>query len=257
MGKESHGSEHIVELVRENIAQKSDVIKLMMASATRPVDLDAAELTAAIGEAHRNNIPVAVHANFSRDSISAAVAAHCDSLEHGFILDEPIISDMLTHDVALCPTILALRAVSEHAQAWSARGGADVVAAAQRSRHDAERSFTAALTAGVRIIAGTDAGVTRVGFDALPKELECMVEWGMSPARAIRSATLDAAMVLRRTELGVIEAGSAADLVLLAANPLQDITALRMIEGIVQDGRVISIPDQARSGRSASGGLQT
>lgn len=239
MGRQSRGTAHIAELVRESVAKQSDVIKLMMASASRPIDLSAAELAAAIKVAHDAGIPVAVHANFSSRSIEAAVVAGCDSLEHGFELTTSIIATMLEKNVALCPTIVTIRGVVENADFWAERSGAQIVAAARRSLSAAEHGFRAALAADVTIIAGTDAGVPMVGFDTLPTELQYMVELGMPPARAIRAATLDAALVLRRPNLGVVEIGAVADLVLVEADPLRDIRALRRIKSVIQDGKIV------------------
>jgi adenine deaminase len=93
--------------------------------------------------------------------------------------------------------------------------------------------------AGVKLLAGTDVPVfvTLPGFD-LHRELGLMVEAGLSPAVALRTATLEPARYLGATDsLGTVAAGKLADLVLLDANPLADIHNTTKIRGVVANGR--------------------
>jgi len=94
--------------------------------------------------------------------------------------------------------------------------------------------------AGVRILAGTDAVDTHnvVGF-SLPKELELLVEAGLTPLQALQSATMEPARYFGRRDLGSIAVGKVADLLLLSANPLDDIRHLKSIEAVVVAGRLL------------------
>jgi imidazolonepropionase-like amidohydrolase len=101
--------------------------------------------------------------------------------------------------------------------------------------------------AGVRLLAGTDAGSTYdlPGFD-LHNELALLVRAGLTPLEALTAATSAAAEAAGlRGRVGLVQAGQAADLVLLDANPLADITNTRRIAGVVSAGRYLSQPDLA------------
>jgi imidazolonepropionase-like amidohydrolase len=110
-------------------------------------------------------------------------------------------------------------------------------AATLRARQlDAWRLLRDAVRAGVPVVAGTDKGVP--GF-SLQRELELYVEGGMTPLEALQTATLVPARVMKLDkELGTIEAGKRADLVLLAANPLDRISAVRTAQRVVANGRL-------------------
>ena len=99
--------------------------------------------------------------------------------------------------------------------------------------------------AGVKIIAGTDGpsiGSLLPGF-GLHHELELLVASGLSPLQALRAATLTAAEALGKNErLGTVEAGKFADMIVLDADPLQDVHNLTKISLLVQGGKTYS-PD--------------
>ena len=99
--------------------------------------------------------------------------------------------------------------------------------------------FRRALRTGVVIACGSDVGVFAHGENA--RELELMVEYGMTPAQALRAATATAAQVLRRgDEMGRIAPGLRADLVAVRGDPLQDIAALRAVVWVVSGGRIMA-----------------
>jgi imidazolonepropionase-like amidohydrolase len=95
--------------------------------------------------------------------------------------------------------------------------------------------------AGVRIAMGTDSGAfpARIPGWAEHRELELMVEAGLTPTQALVDATLQSAAVLGVTDRGTLEAGKRADFLVLAANPLQDIRNTRKIAGIWHGGREV------------------
>jgi imidazolonepropionase-like amidohydrolase len=102
--------------------------------------------------------------------------------------------------------------------------------------------------AGVLLLAGTDVGVPfQVPGISLHVELERLVEAGLSPLEALRTATLNPARVLEMVDsLGAIEPGKLADLVLLDANPLEDIRNTQKIRAVVADGRLYRRADLDR-----------
>jgi imidazolonepropionase-like amidohydrolase len=104
-----------------------------------------------------------------------------------------------------------------------------------------QATFGKAYKAGVKIAFGTDAGVFPHGENA--KEFAYMVEAGMPPLEAIRSATLGAAMLLDQSNrLGSIEPGYAADIVAVEGDPLQDITLLQKVQFVMKAGVVYKKP---------------
>lgn len=135
----------------------------------------------------------------------------------------------------------------EERRAWSA-----VAAEAQRMERPVRAVHRAALEtlfrivdvlhdAGVGFLAGTDCDVDLLapGF-AFHQELELLVRAGLTPLEALQTATLNAARYLgREAEMGTVEEGRMADLVLLDANPLEDIRNTRRIEAVVLDGRLL------------------
>jgi imidazolonepropionase-like amidohydrolase len=93
---------------------------------------------------------------------------------------------------------------------------------------------------GVRIVAGTDAGVIGTSFDSLHDELAVYVDVGLTPAEALRAATSAAAEALGLADRGRIDVGLRADLLLLDEDPLRDLAALRRPAAIVADGRLVT-----------------
>jgi len=130
--------------------------------------------------------------------------------------------------VALCPCLAANEAIVK----YSGRKGPVA------DRLNVGRvAFQRALAAGVTIACGSDAGVFKHGDNA--REIELMVEYGMTPAQALAAATRVAAQVLGRTDLGAIRADSRSGLVVLGGDPLQDIHNLRKVVAvIVGDGEI-------------------
>jgi imidazolonepropionase-like amidohydrolase len=104
----------------------------------------------------------------------------------------------------------------------------------------ARDAFRRALRTGVRIACGTDAGTPFNPHGNATEELVRMVEWGMTPLRAMRSATSDAAELLRLPHVGVVAEGAAADLVLYEANPMDAIEAVRTPAAVWRDGELVA-----------------
>ena len=103
-------------------------------------------------------------------------------------------------------------------------------------------TFGRAYKAGVKIVFGTDSGVSAHGDNAW--EFVYMVAAGMPPAEAIRSATLSPAIVLgREDQQGAIEAGLVADIIAVPGNPLEDVGLLRDVRFVMKDGVIYKSPD--------------
>jgi len=94
-----------------------------------------------------------------------------------------------------------------------------------------------AVRAGVQIALGTDAGGGAARHGRIAREAELMVECGLEPRDALIAATSSASKLIGEDERGTIEKGKIADLVLLDANPLENVSALRLIAAVFQGGR--------------------
>lgn len=192
--------------------------------------LTVEELKAIVDEAHGWHRKVACHA-YGGIGMRRALDGGCDSIEHGLELNDADVAQMVKQGTWLCPTL----AVYE--QNWDDEKTPE----GQRDRKRAAvhgPSFQRALKAGVRIAFGTDVG----GFswsEPIAQEFPRMVELGMSPVAALRSATAAAAEMLdRQGELGVLAKGAYADVVAVRGNPLQDVGALSHVFFVMKGGTV-------------------
>jgi imidazolonepropionase-like amidohydrolase len=184
------------------------------------------EIEAIIATAHLNGLKVAAHA-YSPVAIKDAVRAGIDSIEHGFLLDDEGITLMKKAGTFLVPTLSA----SYPPPVFRVPNPESV---ALRNQY---RAFERAYAAGVPIAFGTDAGTFTHGDNV--KEFELMVRFGMTPADAIRSATVTTAQLFGiEADAGTLEAGKLADLIAVDGDPLADVSVLRRIDFVMKSGRV-------------------
>jgi imidazolonepropionase-like amidohydrolase len=220
--------------VREQIAAGADWIKVYADYRRRPGDpstptFSEEELDALVDEATSAGLPVSAHAS-TPEGIRRAVEAGVATIEHGTGATPEVLARMRERGVVLCPTLAAYEAIARY-------GGWQPGEPEPERLRQARRMFRDALAAGVTIANGSDVGVFSHGENA--RELELMVGYGMTPAQALAAATSVAARVLGRADLGVIAEGATADLVALARDPLEDISALRGVVWVAKEGRVV------------------
>lgn len=184
------------------------------------------EIEAIVSTAHLLGLKAAAHA-YSPIAIKQAVRAGVDSIEHGFLVDDEGLALMKKSGTFLVPTLSA----SYPPPIFRIP---DPESVRIRNEH---KAFERAYAAGVKIAFGTDAGTFAHGDNA--KEFGLMVKFGMSPMDAIRSATVVTADLFGiSADAGTIEPGKVADLVALAGDPLQDVSALLAIDFVMKSGRV-------------------
>jgi imidazolonepropionase-like amidohydrolase len=217
------GVDEMRRKVREMIRAGADVLKvatsggvLSVGSDPRRAHFRPAELDVLVEEATAAGRYVMAHAQ-AVDGIKNAVRAGIRSIEHGVFLDDEAISLMLERGTWLVPTLIAPIWVLESVDA-----GAQISEASLRKARDLvgvhNDSISRAVAAGVKVAMGSDAGVGPHGENL--RELPLMAKAGMAPAAVLRAATLEAARLLGvEKELGTIEEGKLADLVIVRGDP--------------------------------------
>ena len=220
--------------VRQQIAAGADWIKVYADYRRRPGDASTPtysleELRAIVDEATSAGLPVAAHAS-TDEAIRRAVTAGVRTIEHGYDASYETLVLMQQAGVVLCPTLSASEAVARY-NGW--KPGEPDHPRIVRARTLIER----AQQSGVVVACGSDVGVFPHGEST--RELELLHAYGLTPAEALRSATVTAAGVLGRKDLGRIAPGAVADLVAFRGDPLADPGALRDPVVVIQEGRWI------------------
>ncbi len=188
------------------------------------------ELKAIVDEAHGWGKKVACHA-YSGIGLQRALDGGCDSIEHGLEISDAQIAQMLKQGTWYCPTIAVY--YTDWAPADTPGGQRDRLRAFVH-----EESFKKAMKAGVKIVFGTDIGGIP-WTQPIAQEFPRMVELGMTPTDAIRSATSRAAEMLDQVgQIGVIAPGAFADVIAVPGDPLKDIKELGNVQFVMKDGRV-------------------
>ena len=168
-----------------------------------------------------------------------AIAAGIDSIEHGLVLNEDAVQAMSEHGVYLCPTLEAYERI---VRLGPAAGYYDYMVPKAASVLEPHRaSFRLALSAGVKMLAGTDAGGHFWQLGDLGDELERMVEAGMTAEAALLSATRTAAECLGwQEDVGALEAGRWGDILIVDGDPMQEIAAVKRVHAVFKGGRLVS-----------------
>jgi imidazolonepropionase-like amidohydrolase len=229
------GYDDLVRVVRSQIGRNIDFVKVYAdyrwgpdgaASPTFSQD----ELATIVEVTKSSGRPVVVHAA-TAEAMTRAILAGVETIEHGDGATREVYELMLEHEVALCPTLAAGDAIAQYS-GWN-KGVDQEPPRIQNKR----RSFKAALDAGVTICFGGDVGVYPHGDNV--RELEMMVDYGMSAGDALRAATaVNADLFHIADKVGRIQAGLLADVIAVAGNPQDDISTLRNVRLVMKDGVV-------------------
>ena len=194
------------------------------------------EAKALIDTAHLYGKKVAVHAH-GKDGVDLALAMGADSIEHGTLLDEGSVKLFLKSGAYYVSTMSTVNGYKERLAANPNAYEPAVLEKIKWRINITGKSFKLAHERGVKIAFGTDAGVSKHGRNA--DEFDYMVQFGMSPADAIKSATVNAADLLGVSSVaGTLEAGKAADIIAVSGDPLKDVRVLKQVPFVMVAGKV-------------------
>lgn len=240
------GPDEVRKAVRLLLRAGADFIKLhatggVMSPSDEPghTQFTPEEIAVMVQEAAAHGKTCMAHAQ-GTPGIRNAVLAGVESIEHGIWLDDEVIEAMKRRGTFLVPTLVAPLWVLRRAEQNPGSVLPQSVRKTREVMEDHKRSFSRALEAGVRIAMGTDSGVGPHGTNA--EELERMVEGGMTPMEAIVASTKTASECVHMAgEVGTLEPGKFADLLVVNGDPLADITVLQRkdcLALIMQGGRI-------------------
>lgn len=224
--------------VREQVALGAQVIKYMSTggvlsnvSGGLGRAMTDEEMKAIVDTAHGLGRRVATHSHAAAGT-KAAIRAGVDTIDHGTFLDDEAIALLKEHGTWLVPTMIAPVTAVEQARAGVLPPA--VLPKAEEAAAVAFASHSKAIAAGVKVAFGTDTGVSKHGENA--REFALMVKAGMTPADALKAATVNAAEALGRPSIGVIEAGKDADIIAVAGSPLDDVTRMETVDFVMRHG---------------------
>jgi len=238
-----NGPESCREAVRRQVRRGVDVIKIATTggvnsriSAGLGAQLFDDEAKALIDTAHMYGKKVAVHAH-GGDGVNMALRLGADSIEHGTMIDEESVRLFKKTGAYYVPTLSTVNGYIERLKADPNAYSPEVKPKIEWRIKVTGDALRKTYPKGVKIAFGTDAGVSKHGRNA--DEFELMVQHGMTPADALKAATVNAADLLGLgAEIGSLEPGKRADLIAVAGDPLADVTVLKRVGFVMKDGRV-------------------
>ena len=237
------GPNEIRKAIRKEIKFGSDWIKIMVTGAfmsvgdnPENVSFSPEELSAAVEEAARHNIPVAAHAH-ATEGINQSVIAGVRSIEHGSFLSHESIDLMVEYGTYLVPTIYVGDYYANSGKLLAQSKNDDFYLA---FRDDWLKMLGKAHRKGVKIAVGSDLCGYEVASHVCAREFDTLIEAGLSPMDAIKAGTSVGAELLQWDDmLGSLEPNKLADIIAVPGNPLEDISVLESPSFVMKDGKII------------------
>jgi imidazolonepropionase-like amidohydrolase len=233
------GPESCYKAVRNQFRAGADFIKIFNTGRTKfkTPQFSPEELKIIVEEAARHETYVSVHAHVPH-AVLDALKAGCKCIEHGYFMDDECIELMAKMDATLDPTLYILKTFND----YKVKRGVTAQKTADESRESHATIVQKAKKAGIRIVLGSDFigydhEESQYGYNA--REFIELVDAGLSPMEAIIAGTRNGAYLMLRDDIGTLESGKLADIVLVEGDPLKDISVLSdpdNIKVVVKDG---------------------
>jgi len=250
--RECDGPYGYAEAIRDQMKHDVDHIKLNLSGGIMGPRWDRhtesfllpEEMETAFALCKQRNFPVMAHAT-NPDSVKMAIKLGARSVEHAYIMDEDCVTDFVSSGTWYVPTLAISQlspnlATTVHEKAYAARKqlAPDLVVRADAAAAEHRSSFQKALSAGVKMALGSDISPMK---ESALLELGLWVKCGATPFQALVAATKNSAeMCGVGPELGTVETGKLADLIVVSDNPLADIENLRKLELVLKEGRIVA-----------------
>lgn len=237
------GAENARQAVRYNVKYGADLIKICATGGvlSRNGDVDSPQLTQAevnaiVDEAHAKGRKVAAHAHGATGA-KRAIRAGIDSIEHGSFLDDEALTMMKEKRTFYVPTLHAFWSLQESLKKGGVMDPRTKLKLSMAARR-IDETFRSAVSRGIRVAFGTDAGVGVHGTNA--EEFVLMVKGGLKPIDALRAATsIDAELFGVAKDLGTLEPGKIADIVAVPGDPTADIAVTRNVLFVMKYGKIV------------------
>lgn len=226
------GFDELIRVTRDQIGHGADFIKVYAdyrwgPNGTAEATFTVAELKTIIEMAESSGRYVVAHAA-SPEGMRRAIEAGVETIEHGDGGTPELFALMAEKGIGFCPTLAAGDAISQYG-GW--KKGLDPEPTRISNKR---KSFKMALDAGVKIVFGGDVGVFTHGENA--RELEMMVDYGMTPESTLQSATFLNAEMFHLARLGQIKEGFLADIIAVEGNPIDNISNLKKVNMVMKNG---------------------
>ena len=226
------GFDELIRVTRDQIGHGADFIKVYAdyrwgPNGTAEATFTVAELKTIIEMAESSGRYVVAHAA-SPEGMRRAIEAGVETIEHGDGGTPELFALMAEKGIGFCPTLAAGDAISQYG-GW--KKGLDPEPTRISNKR---KSFKMALDAGVKIVFGGDVGVFTHGENA--RELEMMVDYGMTPESTLQSATSLNAEMFHLERLGQIKEGFLADIIAVEGNPIDNISNLKKVNMVMKNG---------------------
>ena len=234
---DADGPAEIRKAVRQNLYHGAGVIKLVLDN--NPYHYSVEELRAAVDEAHHAGVPISVHV-FGGEAADNAIEAGVDSLEHGFFLTDEQLKRLRDKGIRLVSTDFP----RAHLDVIGTSGG--ILPPPEELAPRIIDRLRRAHRLGVRLVFGTDTVMEVPGRTRPDLMFDYLAVWreaGIPAEQLLKAMTIEAAQLLRIDgQRGTLAVGAAADLIAMPADPLKDTEALRRVDFVMKDGRIVRRP---------------